>query len=147
MLDIIILGYILLIFVAIAFWEAYIEGRYGWASRQVGWKINTKVGFMTRPLDGYHFWSWIVMLPMFLMLPFVMFGWNTHLFWLVIIGFLLGSVLEDFLWFVVNPDFPLRDFNPEGVWWHYWIGFGKYKLPEFFIVYPILAILIWIFLL
>jgi|SRR3989344_4170040 len=146
-LDIIILGYILAIFISIAFWEAYIEGRGGWAANQVGWKTNMKVGFLRRPLDAYHFWSWLVMIPLFLMLPFVMFGWNAHLFWLVIIGFLLGTVLEDFLWFVVNPAFPFKDFNPKKVWWHYWVGFGKYKLPEFYLLYPILAILIWQFLL
>jgi|SRR3989338_6194450 len=145
--DIIILLYILGIFIAIGFWEAYIEGRYGWAQRQVGWNIPFKVGFLKRPLDAYHFWSWMIMIPMFLMLPFVMFGFNLHLFWLVVIGFLLGSVVEDFLWFVVNPDFPFRDFNPKKVWWHYWIGFGKFKVPEIYIIYPILALLIWIYLL
>ena len=145
--DLIILFYILGIFTAIAFWEAYIEGRGGWAANQVGWKINFKVGFLKRPLDGYHFWSWLVMIPAFLMLPFLMFGFDKHLFWLVVIGFLLGSVVEDFLWFVVNPDFPFRDFNPKKVWWHYWIGFGKFKVPEIYIIYPILALLIWIYLL
>ena len=147
MYDIIILLYILAIFVAIAFWEAYIEGKDGWAANQVGWRINFKVGFLKRPLDAYHFWSWLIMIPMFLMLPFVMFGWNTHLFWLIVIGYLLGTILEDFLWFVVNPVFPLRNFNSRKVWWHYWIGFGKYKLPEIYVLYPILSILIWIFLL
>ena len=145
--DLIILGYILLIFAAIAFWEAYIEGSNGWAAKQVGWRINFKVGFLKRPLDAYHFWSWLVMLPMFLMLPFVMFGFNAHLFWLVVIGFLLGTVLEDYLWFVVNPAFPYKDFKPGKVWWHYWIGFKNFKVPEIYIVYPILALLIWWFLL
>ena len=145
--DIIILFYIISIFISIAFWEAYIEGNGGWAANQVGWNIKMKVGVLKRPLDAYHFWSWIVMIPMFLMLPFVMFGFNLHLFWLVVIGFLLGTVIEDYLWFVINPAFPYKDFNPKKVWWHYWIGFGEYKVPELYIVYPVLAILIWIFLL
>lgn len=143
MSDIIILLYILGIFVSIGFWEAYIEGKGGWAKNQVGWRINFKVGFLRRPLDAYHFWSWLIMIPMCLMLPFVMFGWDWHLFWIVVIGFLLGTVIEDFLWFVVNPVFPLRDFKPKKVWWHYWVGFGKFKLPEIYILYPILAALIW----
>src|SRR3989344_4066155 len=54
--DIIIFFYIIAIFVAIAFWEAYIEGSGGWAANQVGWKLNFKVGFLKRPIDAYHFW-------------------------------------------------------------------------------------------
>lgn len=145
--DLIILLYIICIFIAIAFWEAYIEGSGGWAANQVGWKLNFKVGFMKRPIDAYHFWSWGIMIPMFLLLPFVIFGWYWHYFWLIVIGWLLGTVIEDFVWFVVNPAFPLRNFKPGKVWWHYWIGFGKYKLPEIYILYPIFALLIWIFLL
>ena len=145
--DLIILSYILGIFVSIGFWEAYMEGKGGWAANQVGWKIDLGVGFLRKPLDAYHFWCWVVMIPMFLMLPFIMFGWNAHLFWLVIIGALLGIVIEDFLWFVINPIFPFRDFKPEKVWWHYWIGFGKYKIPEFYVIFPLLALFIWIYLL
>jgi len=144
--EIIIFFYIIGIFISIAFWEAYIEGSGGWAANQVGWRLNFKVGFLKRPLDAYHFWSWLVMLPMFLMLPFVMFGWNEHLFWVTIASALIGVVVEDYLWFVVNPKFRLEDFKPSRVWWHYWIGYGKYKVPELYIVYPILAILIFIFL-
>src|SRR3989338_6018575 len=82
--DIIILFYIIGVFIAIAFWEAYIEGSGGWAANQVGWNIKMKVGFLKRPLDAYHFCSWIVMIPAFLMLPFVMFGFNLPLFWFLI---------------------------------------------------------------
>ena len=145
--DIIIFLYIIGIFIAIAFWEAYIEGSGGWAANQVGWRIPFKVGFLSRPLDAYHFWSWLVMIPMFLMLPFVMFGWNAHLFWLIVMGFLIGTVIEDYLWFVVNPAFPLKHFKPAFVWWHYWIGWGKFRVPEIYVLYPILTVLIWIFLL
>ena len=74
-------------------------------------------------------------------------GWSSHLFWLVIIAWLLGTVIEDYLWFVVNPAFPLKNFKPAFVWWHYWVGWGRFKVPEIYVLYPILALGIYIFLL
>ena len=77
------------------------------------------------------------MIPLFLMLPFVIFGFAWHYFWLVIASALIGTVLEDFTWFVVNPEFPLRDFNSEKVKWHKWWKLGKFEIPDFYI--PFLA--------
>ena len=143
---ILIVIYVMLIYVAIAFWEAYVEGRNAWDRRKYGWKINFKTSFLSRPLTAYHFWSWLVMIPMFLMLPLVIFGWDKSLFWLLVSCWFLGAVLEDFLWFVFNPEVSIKEFNERDADWHYWIGFGKYKLPEFYILWPIVVVLIWIFL-
>lgn len=130
------------IFVAISFWEAYIERDKGWAKNAGGWRINLKI----RELTAYHFWAWLVMIPMFLMLPLFIFGWNKSVFWLLISAYFLGTVLEDFLWFIVNPDFPFKNFNPKNVPWHKWIKIGKFAIPDFYIPYIIIAILILIFL-
>ena len=145
--DILIIVYVMLIYVSIAFWEAYVEGRNAWDKNKYGWKINFKTGFLSRPLTAYHFWCWLIMIPMFLMLPLVIYGWNRHLFWLLVSCWFLGAVLEDFLWFVVNPEVSIKEFNEKDCKWHYWIGFGKYKVPEIYILWPIVVILIWIFLL
>lgn len=134
--------YIMIIFVAIAFWEAYVERGQGWARSAGGWRINLWV----RELTAYHFWAWLVMIPMFLMLPLVIFGWNTSIFWLLVSACIMGTVLEDFLWFVVNPDFPFKDFNPKKVTWYKWLKLGKLAIPDFYIPYIVIAILILVYL-
>jgi len=138
MKDIFIFLYIQLIFLSIGFWEAYLEGKGGWAANQCGWRIK----FWPRSLDAYHFWCWVIMIPMFLILPFIIFGFVWHYFWLVIASALIGTVLEDFTWFVVNPEFPLRDFNSEKVKWHKWWKFGKFEIPDFYIPFLIAGIVI-----
>jgi hypothetical protein len=36
---------------------------------------------------------------------------------------LIFMVLWDFLWFILNPSFTLKKFNPDHVWWHKrWTG-------------------------
>jgi len=144
---ILILIYILLIFVSIAFWEAYIEGKNGWASRSVGWKMKKNI-FFTKGITAYHFWAWIIMIPMFLALPLVIYGWNLKLFGVLATGYFWGAVLEDFLWFVVNPTFQLKNFNSKNVNWHLkWIKLNyKIEIPASYFVYFIIGLVIWIWL-
>src|SRR3989344_3965692 len=104
---VLILIYILLIFVSIAFWEAYIEGKNGWASKSVGWRMKKDLWFI-KGITAYHFWAWVIMIPMFLALPLVIYGWNLRLFGILLSGYFFGAILEDFLWFVINPAFPFK---------------------------------------
>ena len=140
-----ILIYILFVFVSIAFWEAYIEGRHGWAAKSVGWKMKKDL-FFIKGITAYHFWSWIIMIPMFLALPLVIYGWDLKLFGVLLTGYLWGAVLEDFLWFVVNPAFPFKNYNPRKVYWHKWVKIGKLELPQGYFIYFALGLIVWLVL-
>jgi len=134
--------YVQVIFVSIAFWESHID-YVGWAKMQQGWRIKTPV----RELTAYHFWMWLVMTPLFLFMPLAIYGWNFHLFWLLVASALTGIVIEDTLWFVLNPKFTMAKWNPQYCDWHKWIKVGKFAIPEFVLIFPILAFLIWLFIL
>ncbi|MEK6840978.1 MAG: hypothetical protein AABW57_00595 [Nanoarchaeota archaeon] len=140
--EILILIYLMLIFISIGFWEAYMEGRNGWASKSVGWRLK----FGKRVLTAYHFWAWIVMIPLFLILPLVISGFNLKIFGILLSGYFLGTVVEDFTWFVVNPKVKIKEFGPKYAKWHNWWNIFGLKIPDFYIIYPLIALIIWIFL-
>lgn len=137
--DWLIFFWIILCFASISFWEAYAEGRHGGASQQVGWKLKVGKYFFT----AYHFHLFAITIPLFLFLPLVAFGWSGRLMAIIASGFLVGVVVEDFLWFVINPVWPLRDFNSEKVTWFPWLKIGKFELPIWYLPFLILAMIIW----
>lgn len=118
--------------------EIQIEGGTGWAADLPTWRVRVRALdflFGERPLTGYHVYAFLfvgfaVHVP-FLVEP-SLFSMARELRLLAFI--VLFWVLEDFLWFVMNPSFGLRRFRPEHVWWH-----GK-RWPAF------LPLAYWIFL-
>ena len=102
--------------------EIEIEGPNGWAANLPTWRISnrwTKLLYGNRPLTGYHFWLQVFV---FLLahLPFTLqfapWSWAGEL---RIIGFVIVFfIVEDFLWFVLNPAFGIRRFRREHIWWH-----------------------------
>jgi hypothetical protein len=127
--------------------EIEIEGPDGWAEKLPTWRISnkwTKLFYGNRPLTGYHFWLQLFVLMM-AHLPFALRAW--HWSWameLRVVGFIiLFFIVEDFLWFVLNPAYGIRRFRREHIWWHqptwwwimprdYWVftllGVGTYAL-------------------
>ena len=123
--------------IVFALLEIQIEGPVGWAKNLPTWRIDNKLVrffYSGKPLTGYHFYTIVFI---FLM---------THAPWFIglavptwrgearILSFnILFWVLEDFLWFVLNPAFGLKKFRKENIWWHapawwwvmprdYWFG-------------------------
>lgn len=133
---------IYLAMVANAFWEAYVEGDNPWDKRKLGWKI--KMGRYTLP--AYHFFLFVVMWPALLSLPLVISGWSPQLFGVLVSAYFTGLILEDFLWFVVNPAVGLSKFNSDYANYYPWIKLGKFEIPLGYITLPLLAILSWYFL-
>lgn len=127
------------IYIALAFAEGYVEGKYGWAARSYGWKLN----IFKRKLTAYHFWMWIILLPMVLMLPIVVYGFNYKLFWILTSSYFLGAVVNDFAWYVVNPKVKLKDLNPKFAKWYNWWNIFGFKIPDFYIYYPLIFMVIW----
>jgi len=133
--------YLLAIVIAAFLWanlEIHIEGSNGWAANLPTWKIDKHVlldlFYGGRPLTGYHVWAFSTVL-FFFHLPFIfMHTWSGRGELSVLAGYTLFWVIEDCLWFVLNPHFGLSKFNKSSVWWHkrwflglpvdYWLAGG-----------------------
>jgi hypothetical protein len=114
------LGYLLVMAVVLALWEIQIEGKNGWAGNLPCWRIEK--GWLVklwggRPFTGYHFFLNFFML-LFVHMPLFFTVWNLRLESLLL-GFFVGIwLIEDFLWFVLNPNYGLKNFRKEKIWWH-----------------------------
>jgi hypothetical protein len=129
--------------VAMAFWEAYAEGRNAWVKGKVGWRVSVG-GYVV--VSGYHFFLVWVMLPMLVFLPLVIHGWDTRLFGVLLSAYVSGLVVEDFMWYVVNPVVKLREFNPTWADHYPWVGIGRVRLPLYYILGALIAAASWWFL-
>lgn len=118
--------YIFILATVLAILEIQIEGPNGWAKnlptwrpRSDNWYIRMYVKFMSgREATGYHITMFAFVFLIF-NLPYA-FGldlsWEN---WLKTLSFfLIFVVLWDFLWFVLNPHYPLKKFKKEHIWWH-----------------------------
>ena len=144
-----LIGLIVYLFILSVVWavlEIQIEGKNGWASalptwrKKEGWIVKLLGG---RPLTGYHI-CMITFLALVYHFPFFFTPWNLgkELF---TIGFFFGFLLiEDFLWFVLNPAFRLKRFNRKNpdLWWHKsWWG----PVPDFYWWYTVAAVVLMYF--
>ena len=122
--------------------EIHIEGDAGWAASLPTWRIKDHpiLKYLTfgRDLTGYHFWMLSFMALAF-HLPIFMTGEFSVLVEVRILAcFALFFVFEDFLWFVFNPHYGLRRFNPKNVPWHrYWL----WRVPADYIAFLFLGAL------
>jgi len=115
-------AYLLLAAFTFARVEIEIEGPHGWAANLPTWRISnqwTKIFYGSRPLTGYHLWLQIFVLTL-AHCPFALglcpWSWPMEL---RVIGFvILFFIVEDFLWFVLNPAYGLKRFRREHIWWH-----------------------------
>ncbi len=129
---------------AMSFWEAYVEGRNPWARRTLGWKIRLGKNFV---LTAYHFYVFCVMWPLLLILPLVIYGWDTKLFGILVSAYFSGMVIEDFGWFVVSPVVKLREFWTKFSDYYPWLKIGNKKIiPWGYIFCIAVAILSWYFI-
>jgi hypothetical protein len=115
-----LLAFMVFLSFILAYWEIQIEGKDGWAAKLPAWRIEK--GWLVklvggRPITGYHFFMTlfliaIVHLPLF----FVPWRWQLES---LLLGFYVGMVfLEDFLWFVLNPNYGIKNFRKGKIWWH-----------------------------
>lgn len=139
--DLLIVIWIITSYASSSFWEAYIEGKHGGAKKQVGPEFKM-FGYTIR---AYHIWLWFITFPLLLTLPLVI-NFSTRTLGLILMGYFIGSVAQDFLWFVVNPKWPFKNFRPDKVDWYPWLRIGKFALPFFYIPYLVFAWLAWVFL-
>lgn len=130
--------------VAMAFWESYSEGRYAYSKRKLGWKL--RIGSIL-VFPAYHFYLFVIMLPLLLALPLVIYGWDLRLFGVLVSAYFSGQIIQDFMWYVVNPAVKLREFWTKFSDYYPWIRIGRRKIiPVGYIVGIAIAVLSWYFL-
>jgi hypothetical protein len=101
--------------------EIHIEGGSGWAEKLPTWRIQnrwTDLLYGGRPLTGYHLWVQLFVLAMTHLVFALGLAWTPRAEALVLAFMILFWIVEDFLWFVVNPSFGLRRFRSSEIWWH-----------------------------
>lgn len=129
--------------VANGFWEAYVEGKDAWDKGKLGWKIKTKKRVW---LTAYHFWLYLVMWPLLLTLPLVIFGFDLKLLGILLSAFFSGLIIEDLTWFMVNPVFELKHFNSKYVKWYPWLKICNFEIPLYYPIALLLAFISWFIL-
>ena len=141
-----LLVFVLLAAIAWAKMEIEIEGKHGWAEKLPTWRIEKHllldIFYGGRPLTGYHVWAFSFVFLSF-HLPFF---WNVPWTWRaecrVIAAYDLFWVIEDFLWFVLNPHYGWKNFKRTFVWWHrrWFLG-----LPvDYWMLFSLAAGLFWL---
>jgi hypothetical protein len=141
---------LLVLFVALlgfffAMVEIQIEGAAGWAGNLPTWRIERHwlldVFWSGRPLTGYHLWVFSFMALVF-HLPVAIGGqWSKKLEARILATLMIFWIMEDFLWFVLNPAYGAGRFFRGEIEWHKHIILG---LPHDYWIFLILgALLTW----
>ncbi len=130
-----------------SFLEIQSEGQNGWAEKFPTWRFHNKwtnLIMANRPLTGYHFYFFLFMISIAhlpyglgLLPPSAMA--ETRILSFILFFF----VLEDFLWFIMNPAYGITHFRPEFIWWHSndWLWF----MPRLYWIYTPIAIILYVF--
>ena len=131
------LGFVTVLAYFFAHAEIQIEGEAGWAANLPTWRIEKHwlldIFWGGRAMTGYHAWVFSF-IAIFFHFPFFFNApWSLALEARVIASIMLFWILEDFLWFIINPAFGWKRFHPTHVRWHkhwrcgapvdYWIFF------------------------
>lgn len=126
--------------------EIAIEGDAGWATSLPTWRIESHWAldwfWGGRAMTGYHAWAFSLV-ALFFHFPLVFGGtlsWSLE--WRALGANMLFWVVEDFLWFVLNPAFGLQRFSKLHVSWHKnWVLGAP---VEYWIFMPVGLVLVWI---
>jgi hypothetical protein len=125
--------------------EVHIEGEAGWAANLPTWRIEEHwlldVFWGGRAMTGYHAWVF-PFIAVFFHFPLFFFGeWTWQLEARVIASIMWFWIVEDFLWFILNPAFGWKRFNKDAAAWHKnWIAGAP---VEYWIFSVVSAVLFW----
>jgi hypothetical protein len=106
--------------------EIQIEGGAGWAANLPTWRIENhpllNIFWGGKPLTGYHLWIFGFMALAFHLPVFMCGQFSLRLEARIVGSVIIFWIIEDFLWFLLNPAFGLALFRPQSVPWHkHWI--------------------------
>ena len=86
-------------------------------------------------MDIYHFYLFVIMLPLLITLPLIIFGWDWTLFGILLSAYATGLVIEDFFYFIVNPAVQFKEFFTDFTDYYPWVKIGGKKIMP--LGYPI----------
>jgi hypothetical protein len=102
--------------------EIMIEGGAGWAANLPCWRIEKHRlldwFFGGRPMTGYHAWVLPFMVGVFHLHFAFAWSWSWRLELRTLAAVLLFWIIEDVLWFILNPAWGLRRLRRGEVPWH-----------------------------
>lgn len=120
--------------VVLACIEIESEGRWGWAEKAPTWYRTTGIaarlyGLLMggKPLTGYHAFMFFMPVLLFHVQFFSGVAWTLDRELVAWAMYFSWCVLWDFLWFVLNPHYGIKEFRKSRIWWHaksWWI-FGR----------------------
>jgi len=108
--------------------EIQIEGAAGWAAGLPTWRIESHwlldLFWSGRPMTGYHAWVFPFIALVFHLPIFLSGRWSWHVEARIVAMIMLFWVIEDVLWFVLNPAFGWSKFSAGNIPWHkyWWMG-------------------------
>ena len=126
--------------------EIQIEGANGWAAALPTWRVENSrlldIFWGGRTLTGYHAWVFAFMALVFHLPIFVNGRFTLQLETRILGCLMMFWILEDFLWFVMNPAFGLARFNPASIPWHkHWLC----GMPTDYPLFMVIGILLFVF--
>jgi hypothetical protein len=102
--------------------EIQIEGPAGWAASLPTWRVENHwlldIFWGGRPMTGYHAWVFSFMFLVFHLGVFINLNWSLRTEARIIASLMLFWVVEDFLWFIVNPSYGIQNFSRNKIPWH-----------------------------
>lgn len=120
------IGFVVVLAFFFAKVEIHIEGDAGWAANLPTWRVEKHwlldIFWAGRAMTGYHAWM-MSFIALFFHLPiFLMWHWSWQLEARILALMMVFWIVEDFLWFIVNPAFGWKRFHQKHVPWHkHWI--------------------------
>lgn len=137
---------VILLALAFAQIEIQIEGSAGWAANLPTWRIEKHwlldLFWGSRAMTGYHAWvfPFIALMFHFPLLFVGHFSWRAEARVLGLI--IVFWIVEDFLWFVMNPGFGLARFEPHNAIWHkHWLLGAP---VDYWLFMPLATALLWL---
>ncbi|MBC3869787.1 hypothetical protein [Undibacterium oligocarboniphilum] len=143
------LAWVCLLAILFAQVEIQIEGPAGWGSNLPTWRIEKHwlldIFWGGRAMTGYHAWVF-PFIALFFHFPLVLLQtWSLRLQARIIACLIVFWIVEDSMWFVMNPAYGISRLQPALVPWHhhwlagvpvdYWLGsiaalwLLRYSLP------------------
>jgi hypothetical protein len=141
-----LLGWVALLSFFFAQVEIQIEGAAGWAEKLPTWRVEKHwlldIFWSGRSMTGYHAWVFPFIALIFHLPIFVRGRWLWRMEAPIVGMIMLFWVIEDALWFALNPAFGWSKFSAGNISWHkhWWLG-----LPaDYWISTSIgIALLVW----
>jgi len=131
-------GSVLILAPCIAFMEIATEGPYGWAEN--AWNYGQVLDKTHDKPQTYYHAAMNLVYFVAVNLAFwrgEKWEWSTKILKMeakVVSWIFMMWVVEDFLWFMMNPTYGLSKFGPEYIWWHktWFLGVPNHYFPLFF---------------